>query len=314
MSDLIKPIFPLHVLFTIALFGGSICRGQDRSQPTSIETDCLLMILDQVDLAAERDGLLTTLHARTGEDVAAGQLLFQLRDVESKARLEVAKAELDQATVKAENHWNIRAAEIELAKNTKETELLDEVGRTPYLERYRAASNKDRSAAELKIAEAAQREESYARQVAEAELSVAEIDLKERESVSPFAGTIVKQFRFQSEWCRQGDPVVRILRMDRLTVQAIVNLRDIAPHQIIGMKAAATFQIAGEKPIVMDNLTITRCSPEVDLDGNYLVWTVTDNRKLPAANGQPQWLLRPGISGSLKIARAANILARNASE
>jgi len=296
-----KPIAPLHLLLTIALFGSSTSHGQDRSQPSSVETDCLLMILDQVDLAAERDGLLTTLHARTGEDVAAGQLLFQLGDVESKARLEVARAELDQATIKAENQWNIRAAEIELAKNTKETELLDEVGRVPYLERYRAASNKDRSAAELKIAEAARREDLYARQVAEAELSVAEIDLEQRSSVSPFAGTIVKQFRFQSEWCRQGDPVVRILRMDRLTVQAIVNLRDIAPHRIIGMKASATFQIAGEQPIVMDNLTITRCSPEVDLDGNYLVWTVTDNRKLPAANGQPQWLLRPGISGTLTI-------------
>lgn len=303
-----KPISLFCLILGLALTNTLSATAQERHSPSRVATDCLLMILDQVDLAAQRDGVLTELLARAGEDVTAGQRLFQLSDDESRARLEVAEAELRQATIKAENEWNIRAAEVELRKSIKESELLDEVGRTPYLERYRAASNKDRNEAELKIAEAFHREDLYARQVAQAEREVALLDLQERESVSPFGGTIVKQFRFRSEWCRQGDPVVRILRMDRLTVQAIVNLRDIAPHQIVGMQATATFQIGGEQeePVVFDNLTITRCSPEVDLDGNFLVWTTVDNRKAVSAGGQPQWLLRPGISGSIKIDRAVS--------
>ena len=296
--------------FITALIAWSLCVSgsaliaQERPLITAIQTDCLLMVLDQVEVAARRDGILTKRAARTGEDVSADDLLFQLSDEESQARLQVAMSELQQATVSAENQWNIQVAEIELQKSTKEIELLEQVGRTPFLERYRAFNAKQKNEAELRLAEALHRENVYAKHVAEAEVDVARLDLDNREIVSPVSGTIVKQYRHVGEWCRQGEPVVKVLRMDELMVQAIVNIRDLPPHDVVGRKAAATFQLGDEPAMQIDGLTITRCSPEVDLDGNYLVWTVIENQKRPSFAGQPQWLLRPGISGLLTIERS----------
>lgn len=275
--------------------------AQDDAAP-AIETDCLLMVLDRIDLAASRDGVLTSVKVRMGDNVDQNQLAFELDDEEARARMAVAEAQFDQAAVRANNEWNIRSAEAELRKSSKEDELLHEVGRTPELERFRARSNKEKDAAELQIAKATHEENAYARAVANAELQVAEIDVRDRTARSSLSGTVVKQYRHEGEWCKQGDPVLRILRMDRLMLQGIVNLRDIAPHRVVGMKAKATFRIGDEPPVVMDDLTIIRCSPEVDLDGNYLVWTIVDNQQT-IEDDMPRWLLRPGISGALTITK-----------
>lgn len=265
-----------------------------------VETDCLLMVLDRIDLAARRDGPLISVLVRMGDQIERDQLAFEIGDEEALARLAVAEAQFDQAAIRASNLWSIRSAEAELRKSTKEDELLHEVGRTPYLERFRARSTKEKDAAELQFAKVTHEENALAREVASSEMRVAEIDVRDRKTKSPLSGTVVKQYRYEGEWCKQGDPVMKILRMDRLMLQGIVNIKDIAPHRAVGLQAAATFRIGDGPAIEMEGLTITKCSPEVDLDGNYLVWTTIDNQQTIEADS-PRWRLRPGISGSLTI-------------
>ncbi|MEZ6091485.1 MAG: HlyD family efflux transporter periplasmic adaptor subunit [Pirellulaceae bacterium] len=288
-------------MIVCGLLIGKSLRGQDSRKSKVIETECLLLALDQVDVAARRDGVLTTLNVRMGDDVSSQELLFQINDEEAHIRLQIAMSKLQQATQAAENRWDIQTAEIELRKSAKEVELLEHAGGTPYLERFRALSNKRKNEAELRRFEALHQEKESAKQVAEAELQVARADLDQRETMSPVSGTVVKQYRHVGEYCRQGEAVVKILRMDQLMLQAMANIRDIPPHKIVGMKGSVAFQFGDESPIERAGLTITRCSPEVDLDGNYLIWTIIENQQRPSINGQQQWLLRPGISGTLTI-------------
>ena len=297
-----RKIAMMMLVILVGLASAALARADDAEsgRQSAIETDCLLMVLDRIDLAARRDGVLTSVRVRMGDDIGRDELAFELGDEESRARFAVAEAQFDQAAIRANNQWSIRSAEAELRKSTKEAELLHEVGRTPFLERFRAKNTKEKDAAELESAKATHEENGYARDVAAAEVLVAQIDLQDRKTRSPLSGTVVQQYRHEGEWCKQGDPVLKILRMDRLMLQGIVNLNDIAPHRVVGLTATATFRIGDEAPVVMKDLTITRCSPEVDLDGNYLVWTTIENQQTIEGDSL-QWRLRPGISGSLTI-------------
>lgn len=266
-----------------------------------LTTDCLLMVLDRVQLSAKRDGVIDELFVRMGDNVSQGDLVWEQSKKNALAELNVADARLEQAQIKARNQSGIRAAEVELARATKELSLLEEVKSVPYLERFRAQSTKERTEAELKMAKSTLLEDIYAAKVSKAELAVAELDLKDRSLFAPVSGTVTEQFKYQGEWCKQGEPVLKLIRMDKLMLQGIVNIREITPSQVSGAKVRIEFQIGSESPISFDNLRIEKISPEIDLDGNYVVWTYVKNKLVDSGSGAREWLLRPGIAGTMQI-------------
>lgn len=293
----------LGSLFAGFFLGISMMPFANAAEPKDVivQTECLLQVFDQVDLSARRDGIVDQVVKRTGEDVSAGERILRLSTKQALANLAVAQARYDRAFVRASDDSGIQTAEIELERSTEEAALLEEVGRVPYLERFRAQNLKQRNTTELQSARITHEEDLRAAEVASAELRVAQLDLDDRTVAAPFDGTIVQQYKYQGDWCSQGDPVLKLLRMDKLMLQGIVNIKDIAPHEIMGSKVSVTLAIAGQKPLEIANLTIDRVSPEVGLDGNYLVWTFVQNKKQLARNGQQQWVLRPGLNGTMTI-------------
>lgn len=276
-----------------------------------LRADCLLLVQDKVDVASTRDGLLTTLGVRLGDEVESGDLLVELAKSESEARRTVALSERKLADAKYKNDWPIRVAEANLKGSSKEVELLEEVGRSPFLERFRAATDSEKNRAELRLAEATQREDKLSLEIRDAELMLAEIDLAERTIRAPLTGIVTREFKYDGEYVLRGDPIVRIVRMDRLVLQAFVNLRDIAPHQVQGLEVTATFTLPGESPLNLTGLRIERVAAEVDLDGSYLVWTSVENMKRVTASGRTQWLLRPGMTGTISIEAQAKAVVKD---
>jgi multidrug efflux pump subunit AcrA (membrane-fusion protein) len=267
----------------------------------SIDTDCLLIKLDQADIGAKRNGIIDKIFARVGDELNATDPVFNLSTKQTSAQLSVARAEFDEAEAIAANTWSIGVAQAELDKSSKEDEMLQAVPRVPYLEQFRATKTKEKNTAELHAAESKKLEDQLHANVTQAALRVAEIAVEDAESAAPFTGTIVKQLKYEGEWAEQGDVILRMVRMDKLMLQGIVNVKDISPYKVTGAKATATFTFSGEEPVVLSDLVIVKSSPEIDLDGNYLVWTHVTNLRRSDLRNQPQWLLRPGMSGELRI-------------
>jgi multidrug efflux pump subunit AcrA (membrane-fusion protein) len=294
--------FVLAAVATICLTSGVAPPQRANAQhKTVISTECLLLKLDQASVAAKRDGIVEKVYVRRGDEIAAEDPLFDQSQEEAKARHAAATAALERAKTRAGNLGPIRVAEAELKKSTKEDALLREAGRTPFLEQFRAAMSVERNSAELRAARATHAEHQLDVQVKRAEEQLAKMDVMDRNILSPITGTIVKQYRFAGEWVRKGDPVVKILRMDELMLQSIVNTRNIAPHKISGATMQAEFELAGEPPFVLDGLVVLKASPEVDLDGNYGIWAHIHNVRRSDLRGESQWMLRPGLTGKLRI-------------
>lgn len=267
-----------------------------------ITTVCLVRHLDEIDIPAKRDGVISVLKVRRGSPLAEDQLLAIIDGGDAEAELAVAKAEYARAKLKAANKWQIRVAGTDLERTETKANLVQQLGQdAAYLERFDAHNSRVKSVAELNAAKAVNREDIAAREVAGAELAVAERNVTQRQIASPVGGSVTEIHRDQGEWVNRGDKIMTVVRLDRLQIEGFVSLNEMPPHKIIGARARATIEVAGQFPVVLDNLTITHASPTTELDGKYLVWTEIDNRSQDDRLGVAQWFLRPGMSGKLEI-------------
>jgi macrolide-specific efflux system membrane fusion protein len=123
------------------------------------------------------------------------------------------------------------------------------------------------------------------------ELDTARLRLQLHQIQAPIAGVVVEVKRRQGEWVEPGMPLLRILLMDRLRVEAFCNAAELSNVKVgkpiklrVGRDGGAT-----EYPG-----SIMFVSPEVNpVNGQVRIWAEVKNE-----GGH----LRPGMNGSLLIA------------
>ncbi len=83
-------------------------------------------------------------------------------------------------------------------------------------------------------------------QVAGAELRAAVVDLQHRKITAPLDAVVVELTRHEGEWAAMGDPIMRLVRIDRLRVEGFVNVKDYKASQIQGRPVSVVVKIAGQ--------------------------------------------------------------------
>jgi multidrug efflux pump subunit AcrA (membrane-fusion protein) len=270
---------------------------------------CLVELMDEARVAAQEAGVLTGLEAREGLQVTKDTELGQINDNKIKMQRSVAEAERDVAKMQAENRSAIDAAE---------------AGEKTALAEWRMNYDAERNVAgsvvqaQLNALALAHREASLTvvqrkmeQKIAGATVGVREVELKavdediDRHKIrSPIDGEIVEVFTHVGEWVNPGDPVFRVVRLDRLKVKGFVNVADFAPDQIAGRPVTVTVKLERGRTEQFEG-KIVFVSPLVNTGGtgarqndDYLVQAEVVNRRDSSAG---QWLLRPGLPAEMTI-------------
>ncbi|MDA8745494.1 HlyD family efflux transporter periplasmic adaptor subunit [Rubripirellula amarantea] len=193
-----------------------------------------------------------------------------LRLAFEKSRLETKQAEFEQrvAVLQAQ-------AEVEAAK--------------------RFDANVEQSQTEIAAAKSGQdiqRLQSLARKQ---QLELAQTRLDQHHFTAPFAGTIVERHQHSGGWVNAGDPVMKLIRLDRLRVDGYLALDDLSSIQLgdeVELEVQAgtrTIQRVGE---------VTFVAPTVDpVNQEVRVWIEFDNQDFSA---------RPGMQANVVGTRKAS--------
>lgn len=85
-------------------------------------------------------------------------------------------------------------------------------------------------AADLQVAQAEAEHEVAQMQAAlkQQDLELARLDVARRSLASPLDGVVVQIYRHRGEWVQPGDPVLRILRLNRLWVEGFIRVEDLS--------------------------------------------------------------------------------------
>jgi macrolide-specific efflux system membrane fusion protein len=260
----------------------------------------LVKLIEQVEVPARESGALANVTAREGEMVQAGAAVAQIEDADAQFDKRSAQMELLAAGKEADNDVKVRfarksheVAEAELRRAVDSERRFAQSVSQSEIDHLRLSAQKteleiEQAQLELELAQAA-------RELKQIDVEHAEHVIKERRITAPLAGFVAEVMRHQGEWVEPGQTILRILRLDRLRAEGLVNASDVS-GDFKGRKVTLTVNVDGQ-PAEFTG-TVTFVSPEVDpVNGQVRIWAEIDN---------PQFKLRPGLHGSMVISQAAS--------
>lgn len=262
--------------------------------------NCLVSLVDEAQVPAQEEGVLKEVLAQDGQQVEANQVIARIEDTLSILQKNVAVAELEVANRRAQDRISIRYAQasadvlkrdywrlVEANQKVPGTKPQAEIDMAN-LKYVEANAQAEKQEFELGIA-------ALEAKVKEASLKAAEEHIVRREIKAPWAGVVDRMIRHTGDWVKPGDPLLRLLRLDKLRVKCHLNAASTAPSDAADRPVAIVVKLARGQSATFQG-KVTGVSPIVDSNGDFLVWAEVDNRK---ENGF--WLLRDGMKADMTI-------------
>lgn len=284
--------------------------GSFTAEPRSSGNDilmetCTIVPAADYTLAAEQAGRLMMgpelgaeikedeLVAKTDDTIAQHQhriayFVYQAEKTKTESDIEQRYAE-KQAQVKEAGFQNAQAANSKV-KNAVTPEVIREKkfaweGALLGIQKAKHDMTVTRAGAEAKFAEYEAAESMVAR----------------HEVKSPVTGIVQEVFRRKGEWVNPGDPIAKVVRMDRLRVQGYLNISDCPPGKAKGATVTIEIPTARDedgKPTAFAKIKskIMHVDLEVTTKDDYGVWA-----EFPNTPEMDYWPATPDVSMRLEL-------------
>lgn len=271
-----------------------------------VDSKAILTYVNDTDITATADGILMRIGADEGATITKESILLDVDSRMVQAQLKVAQKKREAAAEKARDRSNIEFSEksYEVAKLQLEMfqKLADrDATSLMELESKRLEAEKARLAGV--VAEVQNRQDVAAEQVAEAEAEAATVELQLRQIRAPFDGVVVDRKKQLFDWVRAGEPVLRLVGMEKVRVNGRISAQDLQgpPHLLENAPAIAIITLFSNgtpqgTQEVRINGNLGFVSPVLDPSGMYEVWMEIENQQV-----QGRWLLREGMRARLVI-------------
>jgi macrolide-specific efflux system membrane fusion protein len=183
----------------------------------------------------------------------------------------------------------LETAQSELRRAEDARGRLREVITEAELERLRLASDQarltvEKARHELQLA-------ALTQELKQVELQFAAQQVERRQVKAPFAGVVVHIHKPRGSWAEPGDKLLRLVRLDRLRVEGLLDARHLRPN-LQGQSVTLAVELPGAKPTQFRGQLVF-VSPEIDpFNKQVRVLADIDN---------PRLILQPGLRGVLML-------------
>jgi len=288
----------MNVVLTIAalMLTGPLGDGNEQSAATYCVAPCLVLLIEEAHVPARQSGMLVELTVSEGDEVREGDPLAHIDDTEAQMQFHLAEIEEKDALKRSESEIQeeyARAASAVADQEYARHQGLEDLVSVQELERYRLKAVE----AHLNIEVVGMERElaGYQLEAKKASVEAAQILIDRCIVESPFDGVVVQVMRHRGEWVQPGEPVLRVVNMQRLKVEGFVESEDLLPQDVLGKTADIVVRL-GHGQVEEYQGTITFVSPLVQAGGIYRVSVEVENRRVDGF-----WILRPGLTATMTI-------------
>lgn len=261
---------------------------------------CQLSLISEVQVPAQEAGALMSVAVTPGAIVRQGTLLAQIDDRQAQVQKQAAELEKSAAQARAADDVEVKFAIASFELAGEELQTSNDINRRSpnsvsvsdirrlQLNKKRAELQIEKSRLDLKVAK-------MTADVQDAAVRAAEQIIQRRKIVSPIDGMVVAVFRQAGEWVNAGEPVLHVVRLDRLRVEGFLNCAEYDPGEIDGRPVTVEVELAhGRKAQFKGQVVFV--SPILQAGNKYRMRAEVENRQ---ENGQ--WLLRSGGTANMVI-------------
>ena len=261
---------------------------------------CQVFLIYDVEVPAEEAGRLVRMDVRENDIMKKGDLLAQIDDRQAQLQKTAAELERNAAQTRADDdievRFSIKSLELADAELNQDLDInrqspgvipLSEI-RRKRLARHRAELQIDRSKLDLRVAQ-------MTADVQQAAVLAAEESIMRRQITAPFNGVVIDVLKQEGEWVDIGEPVVRVVRLDRLRVDGFLDGKEFNPSELSDRQVTVTVQRARGR---IEEFTgqVTFVSPLVQAGNHYRIRAEVENRQ-----HQGHWMLHPGMNATLTV-------------
>ncbi|HEX5103675.1 MAG TPA: HlyD family efflux transporter periplasmic adaptor subunit [Pirellulaceae bacterium] len=270
----------------------------------------LVTMIDDVNVPATEIGMLTALHVREGQLVDSETLLADIDNRETIAKQLIGQGELEAAQAQAASTAEIEVAEKAIQVAQAELDSMRDIRKTnpgavseTELRKYQFQL--ERAQAQLKLAVTEQNIARLNVKTKASQLQAISIELDRRQLKAPFRGEVVEIYKKRGEWTQAGEPVLHLVRMDKVRIKGFVNFSEgVSPDQLEGRPVKIVVFSAGDKQHKTTG-KINFASRVIEGVSNYRQFRVSvdvENEKLvDPATGKESWAIQPGTMANLAI-------------
>jgi macrolide-specific efflux system membrane fusion protein len=295
----------LNMFWTVCLVATLVRAAIAQAPSSTVSGDlytieqCLVTLIQEAQVPAREPGELTSIEVGEGSLVKADQLVAQIADDKPQKQKNLALLELKVAQEQSKNDVDTRFAamsaevtkadydEAKFARERVENSLSVYELRRREFSWKRALLQIEQAARDHKVAE-------INTEVAQAKLNLANNEIDRRRVLAPFAGVVAEIYPNAGEWVNPGDPILRLVRMDRLRVEGFVRAEEYAPHEVDAKPVTIEVKLP-QVGVVPFTSRIGFYSPEVEASGDFRVWAEIENRK----DSQGHYLVSPGLPATM---------------
>jgi macrolide-specific efflux system membrane fusion protein len=263
----------------------------------------LVTAIDDIKVPARDAGSLTKINVKPGALVDVDFVLGEIDNRDTLAKQRIAQGELDAATVQANSQaeiiaakkgYDVAKAEYDSAKEIK----AKNPGAISDQELRRAGFQQDRAQAQIQVAEVENLVHRQTVLIKQAQLDATQVELRKKKIEAPIQGQIVEVYKHMGEWVQPGDPVLRLVRLDRVRVEGFVYAAEAGRTELEGKPVSVKVYLPGGKEVVV-NGRVDYASPVIEGSGRnrqYRIWTEVDNQFVDG-----NFVIQPGASAEMTV-------------
>lgn len=259
-------------------------------------------LVDQNDILipAPQAGILMELPLSEGAQVMVDQVIARLDDRDAKLRMEAAEKDFAKAKVEAESTADIEAAqkaqevaEAEADENRYLNKIAPDAVTTNELRR--SVLTAERARLQKVVAEHEHLVATYTAESTAAQAAIAKNDFEKRSIKSPLGGRIEEIHGKRGQWLQQGEPILRLVQMDRLKVEGFVSANKYSQLQLMDQPVTVRVTLAHGREEEFTG-KVKFVGYIIDGKGDFRIWAEVENR---AELGE--WLLHPGRAATMTV-------------
>jgi multidrug efflux pump subunit AcrA (membrane-fusion protein) len=262
--------------------------------------DATLTSIQRLDVPGADPGVLVKMTVELGARVKKDQELARIDDREAQANVEVKHLDYLAAKQEAESTVEVQyqQATADVAEKAYEKlKLVNEKtpGAVTHIDMLRTQLEWDKAKLGILRAEEKNKTDALTAKAKEAEWNASKVGVERRILRAPFDGVVINVYKKPGEWVTAGEPVMELVRIDRLGVRGSLPADEWTPADIDGRNVTVEVKLPRGK-VEKVRGKVVFVTPVVEAGGTFPVWAEIDT---PMENDRP--LIRAGMPADLTI-------------
>lgn len=265
--------------------------------------DSAVRFAEELNVPSTESGLIALVNVTVGQAVAVGDAIGRLDDRSLKIRNRAAQLRLSAAQEQVSDDLELRYAETARAEAIAELEASRSIynessGAVPLSNLRRLKLAVERAELEVARAQKAARQAQIEIDLRAADLAIIDDTMRRMQLISPISGVVLQVFKQRGEWVASGEAVVRLARLDRLQVQALMSAEQCSPNDCMGHPVSVSWvdPVGGQKRHLRGRVTAVQ--PQRLAGGRYRIQAEIVNVRGGDGKG---WLLHPGTEVEMTV-------------